>query len=671
MSSRRALLALCFLAYTMPAFSQDKAPVKFGNVSEKDFAVKVYPVDSNAQAVVIADIGYSSIEGNTKGFFSLVFKHYKRVHILNKNAFDLADVSIPLWTNGDDEETLEKLKAVTYNLENGKVVEYKLDTKSGVFKDKINKNLLVKKFTFPNVKEGSIIEYEYTVNSDYLRNLQPWEYQGSYPRLWSEYNVSLPEFLQYAFLTKGYKAYDINDRKTRSENFTILDSRGAGATERFSFTANVTDNRWVIKNVPALKEENFTSSLHNHLTRIEFQLSAFRQPLTYRNFTESWSKVAGDLLKSVSFGEKLSTNNGWLDEYTEPLVSNAKNDLEKARRIYYYVRDNYTCTDYTDLYAEQTLKNIVKTKKGTVAELNLLLTAMLKHENITADPVILSTRSNGVTYEMYPLLTQYNYVIARAIVDGNPFYLDASESRMAFGHLPVRCYNGHARVISNEAPPLYFVSDTLMERKNTTVFVVNDDKGKIVGSLIRQAGSIESFNLRESFKEKGKENMAKDIAKTFMQEVLISNLGIDSLEKYEDNVTLHYDFDFTEENEDVIYFNPLIAGEAMKENPFKSAERQYPVEMPYVFDQTYTMQMDVPAGYVVDELPKSMVIKLNEAGEGMFEYRISASGSNISFRCRLQMLRANFEPDEYEMLREFFNMIVAKEAEQIVLKKKK
>src|SRR5687768_3744122 len=140
--------------------AQEKSPVKFGNVDPADFARKIYSIDSSATAVVIANIGSTDIEGNSKGWFSLVFKRFARIHILNKNAYDVANISIPLFTDGDAEEQLDKLKAVTYNLEDGKVVETKLDVKSNVFKDKINKNLVLKKFTFPNVKEGSIIEFE-------------------------------------------------------------------------------------------------------------------------------------------------------------------------------------------------------------------------------------------------------------------------------------------------------------------------------------------------------------------------------------------------------------------------------------------------------------------------------------------------------------------------------
>ena len=451
----------------------------------------------------------------------------------------------------------------------------------------------------------------------------------------------------------------------------LTDTRGTGSTERSQFNAIVTDYRWVIKNVPALKEENFTSTLKNHITRIEFQLAELRPPYAYKNFVQSWSKVTTDLLRSESFGEKIARENGWLDEYTEPLVAGAKSDLEKARRIYYYVRDHFTCTDYSDFYADQSLRNIVKSKKGTVSEINLLLTAMLKHEKINADPVMLSTRSNGTTYELYPLRSQYNYVVVKADIGTASYFMDATEPRLGFGHLPVRCYNGHARVVNEVAQPLYFTPDTLMERSNTSVFMINDEKGNMVGSLNKVPGYVESFNLREKINEKGKAAYETEVKKSFVQDISIAKFKLDSLEKPEEIVGVSYDFDILDEKEDIIYFNPLLAGEGYKENPFKSAERYYPVEMPYGFDHAYTLQMEVPAGYEVDELPKSMVVKMNESGDGMFEYRISQSGSSISFRCRIQLLRANYDPEEYEMLREFFNMIVTKESEQIVFKKKK
>jgi hypothetical protein len=114
-----------------------------------------------------------------------------------------------------------------------------------------------------------------------------------------------------------------------------------------------------------------------------------------------------------------------------------------------------------------------------------------------------------------------------------------------------------------------------------------------------------------------------------------------------------------------------MLGETIGDNPFKSATRQYPVEMPYAVSETYTASIEVPEGYVLDELPKSMRVMMNEDGDGKFEYLISASGSIISMRVTMLVKRTYFDSDEYEMLREFYNRVVSKQAEQLVFKKKK
>jgi hypothetical protein len=670
MKFRLFFTLLSLILFSGISHAQDKSKAKFGNITPEDFTPKAYAIDSNAAAVVIADIGSSSIEGNSKSWFSLIHKHYKRVHILNKNGYDIANISIPIYADGSDEEKLDRLKAVTYNLENGKVVETKLDVKESVFKDKIDKNRSIKKFTFPNIKEGSIIEYEYTIVSDYLNNLQPWEFQGAYPRIWSEYNLTMPAFFNYLFLTQGYLRYDINTSKESSASFNVLISGGTERSENARFNANITDYRWVIKNAPAMKAESYTSTIDNHVQKIEFQLSEQRDPLRYHRYIESWSQVAGQLLESESFGSQLDKGNDWLDDITNPLTRGVTNPLEKAKKIFTYVRDNFTCTDHSDKYLGQTLKNILKTRNGTVAEINLLLIAMLKHVKVPTDPVILGTRSNGVTYQLYPLLHQYNYVIAKADIDGKTYFMDASEPRLGFGYLPLRCFNGHARVIDKMATAIDLHTDALMEKKTTSVFIINDEKGNMIGSMEQTPGYYESFALRDRIKEKGQEELLKDIKKAFGSTIEIINPKIDSLEKYENEINIKYDFDIKDEKEDIIYLNPMF-GEGYKDNPFKSADRRYPVEMPYTTDETYNLQLEIPQGYVLDELPKSAIIKFNDAEDVLFEYRVSSSGANISMRSRLTFKRSVFAPDEYEILREFFNLVVKKHSEQIVFKKKK
>ncbi|MBC7872990.1 MAG: DUF3857 domain-containing protein [Ferruginibacter sp.] len=667
---QKFLLCLLFSFVTVSSsLAQDKLKIKFGSVTADDFKTKIYTVDSNAAAVIIADIGSTEIVGNNKGNFSLLFRNYRRAHILNKNGYDIGNVEISLYADGQAEEELENLKAVTYNLENGKVVETKLEVKSAVFKDKINKNKVVKKFTFPNIKEGSIIEYEYRIKSDFVFNLQPWEFQGEYPRLWSEYNVAMPSFYNYVTLTQGYIGYHIKNSTVIRGSFNWADSRGVGATERASFMANVTDYRWVMKDVPALKEESYTSTLNNHISRIEFQLASLSEPFPFQQVMSNWEIVARELLEHEDFGAQLKKDNGWLNDVMPAAKGNATTVLSKAKNIYAWVRDNFTCTNYNARYLEQPLKTVLRNKSGNVAEINLLLTAMLNKADIQASPVLLSTRSHGYTHAIYPLMDRFNYVICRIGVDGQEYFLDASEPGMGFGKLGYKVYNGHARIINAEAKAVELDAGSLKEIKNTAVFIINDEKGNSVGSIQQTPGYLESARLRNLIREKGKEQFQKDIKKSLGEDVLVSNIRVDSLLKYEDPLGITYDIDFKSEKDDIIYFNPMF-GEATKENPFKSAERFYPVEMPYTTDETYSLQMEVPKGYIVDELPKGTIVKFNEEEDAVFEYRLSASENNISFRSRLVIKKAFYLPEEYEALREFFALIVKKQNEQIVFKKK-
>ena len=118
---------------------------------------------------------------------------------------------------------------------------------------------------------------------------------------------------------------------------------------------------------------------------------------------------------------------------------------------------------------------------------------------------------------------------------------------------------------------------------------------------------------------------------------------------------------------DILYFDPMF-GEQYKTNPFKAMERHYPVEIPYLIDETYLLTMDIPTGYQVDELPKSARVAYNE-NEGQFEYLFQKGENNLQMRVHLKLNKAFFPVDEYGTLRDFFAFVVKKESEQVVFKK--
>jgi hypothetical protein len=346
----------------------------------------------------------------------------------------------------------------------------------------------------------------------------------------------------------------------------------------------------------------------------------------------------------------------------------ASNDIEKAQKLFEYVRDNFTCTDHSAKYLTQSLKKVFETKKGAVSDVNLLLAAMMKKAGFEVQPLLLSTRANGKAYETYPVMERLNYVIVRAKVGDRHVLLDASDPKLGFGKLPLRCYNGGARIIDVSPELVQLSPDSLKETAITSVFIMNsEDKKNLVGSYTSNLGQYGSYSLRHKLAKQSSEEYFKELKKAYPFDLNIKNTQTENLATYEQPVVLKYDFEFSVD-EDILYISPMLS-EATKENPFKSAKRYYPVEMPYTMQEIYVLDMEIPEGYVVDELPKSARILLNE-DEGMFEYLISSDGKNIRLRSKITLNRSTFDPEDYETLREFFAFIVKKHGEQIVLKKK-
>jgi len=188
------LTMLCTVSSVL-CFAQ-KDPIKYGDVPLEDLKMTTYPLDSSASAVVLADYGQSTLKYNQNTGFSILFERILRIKILTKDGLDWATVSVPLYHDGSTDEKLTSLRATTYNLENGKVVETKLKG-DGTFNEKLSENLDIAKFTLPNVRQGSVIDVSYKVTSEFLFNFQDWDFQRTIPTRWSEYRTNIPEFYHY------------------------------------------------------------------------------------------------------------------------------------------------------------------------------------------------------------------------------------------------------------------------------------------------------------------------------------------------------------------------------------------------------------------------------------------------------------------------------------------
>lgn len=658
-----------------PGSAQDRSPVTFGKVTAGDFAVAALGADTAADAVVISDVGIRSFDKGEGGYTGLRWYGYlqetKRIIILKRRGFEAATVTVPLAENGTRQEEITDLSAATYNLEGGRVVKTELDKKS-IFKINVTNQLAAERFTFPALREGSIIEYMYTVRSPFLSS-RPWPLQGVYPCLWSEYKVSIPPGFSYSILSQSTLPFCIEKDET---------------------TAGVRVLHWAVKDVPAMKVEPFTTTVNNYLAKVDIRISGFEYLAVtnvYDRFSGQYRTNIADvkqggvlfglvqmdrvLLQSDHFGADLTADNSWLDEDLSHITAGAGDDAGKAKKIYDYVRDNFACNSNAGFIMSHPIKSVYRARSGSEAELNLLLTAMLNHARLKAVPVLLSTRSNGFVDAANPQPSQLNYVVCKLRIGGASYYLDASDRNLGFGHLPLECYNGYDILVDTaEAfPEVALSADSTTEQKKVVVYLTNGDKEGLDGTVQDFPGIAESEAIRKQMKEQdGAKKLRDQLRSGSTVEETISDLEIDSLQLPDEPLAINYSFHLpADSTAERIYFTPTLVGR-MINNPFNDADRLYPVEMPYAKDENYILTMDLPNGYVVDELPKSEKVMLDASGEGgYFEYALSQDGDQIHFRTRIRLMAANYNPQVYPFLRQFYATIIKKEAEQIVFKKKR
>ena len=123
------LITLC----SFVALAAEKKEYKFGNITIEQLKNTSCPIDSNAHAFFIFNIGrcYYTYEGN----FQTRFEQHFRLKILDKAGVSQASFVIPYLNINSKNRVFGNLKAFTYNFENGEIVKTELN-KNEVFDEK-------------------------------------------------------------------------------------------------------------------------------------------------------------------------------------------------------------------------------------------------------------------------------------------------------------------------------------------------------------------------------------------------------------------------------------------------------------------------------------------------------------------------------------------------------
>ncbi|MET3538053.1 transglutaminase-like domain-containing protein [Chryseobacterium limigenitum] len=617
-------------------------PPKF---NDADLSKQKSALDENAPAEILYKSQHFMIDVATGDLHK---KAFYRVKIYDKDkAEDWLNLEIPLYKNGSSEEKLNKIKAFTYNLENGVVVQVKVE-KSSKYKSKESKYLTINKFAFPNVKNGSVIEYQYEVISPFLFAIPEVLIEGDTPSMYTEYVLDNPLNI----------SYNINYTGSLNPKYRIVEERNLYGTQYRTY-------RFGYENLKGFKAEKFVKNDRNYRTKLSAELNStnFGQLKLY---SSSWEQIKDRLYENEDFGGELKRSK-LAKENMPAEVSNLKNDTEKADAIFNYVKNTFTWNNDRGIYTEDGIKKLLETKTGNGAEINLFLVMMLREAGIKADPVLISTVNNGLINLTSPNVSNMNFVIAAIETKDGLHICDATSKQSSMDQLPPRDWNNFGILLSKEKVKQIQMTNSKPSFTYLTANAKINEDGSISGTYSdKDTGTYAMFakesydDNNDKYKKQYKENFAIDFT------------GIDSkvLESGDFESTMKFSSDnLIDRVGKKMIINPMLFLNKNSNEFDQTEERKYTIDFISPYTRVKKVVLEIPEGYTIEELPKSKKIVTDDK-EIAYSYVIEQKGNTLEIISTTTVGSADYPKEYYPAFKQIWGVASKSENQVISLVKK-
>jgi hypothetical protein len=650
-----ALTAVVFCIYSTCAAQEHG--FEFGQVTYRELDLKVYEKDTTAEAVVLREFGEARFDNAND--HNLLVEYHVKIKILKKDGLKKGTVSIPLHRQDSRVERVREVMASSFNYEHGSMHETKLDPKN-IFSENISQHWDTKKFAIPNVREGTVIEYSYVLETPFVFNFFTWDFQGDIPKVDSEFWANIPANYIYNISLRGF--YPL----AKNESSVVKDCFAPGG----GYKSDCSRFKWAMKDVPAFKEEDYMTAASNFIASIHFELSEYHYFDGRKDkITKEWKDVEEELRTSTKFGVQLRRGKDIVDEAVEALIAGETDPLIKAQKIYDFMKAWYQWDDIYGMHSELGIKKAFDSKKGNVGDINLSLVAALRYAGFNVEPLILSTRKNGSVTELHPVLGDFNYVIAKLNLNNKVYLLDATDDLHAFGLIPERCLNGKGRVLGEKESYWYDLKPTDKAKSVHLIDLVLEPGGSLKGTIQASYFGYEAVKERRKIFSFGNEKEYINNLNAKWDNVDIKNFELKNVEELHRPLVMKLEIEALEDvNAGNFIFNPFVI-ERWESNPFKSNERLYPVDFGAPLEEVYILTLVYPEDFELSELPEKIGLSLPNNG-GRYLLDAQKNGNKLTINSSLLVAKTVFSSEEYHFLKELFNRVIAMQNMDLVFKKR-
>ena len=650
---KKILFFLTALAFSVMAAGQT-IPVdpKFGNVSEAEIDMTVYEPDTSAVAVMLyreytMELTISHITGGISKEITV----HERIKVLKEEGKKFGDYSFLYVSTNTLKEEYSGVKVETFNRENGKVVRTKMSKKFD-FDEKYADEVRRRSFSAENVKVGSVIEVSYKFTSPRYYDIDDIDIQLTIPVNQTHIEVGHAEYFTVNRTQRG----SVPTQYRKDSRITNL-----GATSQ------AYEVQWDIFDaidVPALPSESHSFCPEQYRTSIVYDMSGMIIPgRVYESISMKWPDVDKAIAESDIF--KVSRSKFRDANELEAELTGVEGDEARIAAVRNYVVGKVKWDKKSNLVPD-VAREVLKRGSGSDVDINALTASALNTLGYTAEPVMVRSRTSGMLIDFHISLRSFDTFILRVTTpDGSKsWYLDAARDEGYLNVLSPLFLVDKARVIPFDGPSQWVdLTNLTRPRVAEMVKMSMEPDGTLKGSAQIVGNNEDSYTIKANYND-------FDTEDAFLEDIESDeNLEITSFSiKKEYGPSVEINFEFEKENEagGLVYIQPILS-QFHSASAFRKEERKLPVDFPYPESLTYSFTLEIPDGYVVEELPERTVKTFPSVG-GRIQMLAQQVGNTVVVNYRTSLEKMLVMPDDYADLRLFWETAVGLEKSTIVLK---
>ena len=673
---RTNLLRLMLLLFCpfVTLMAQDNVNMKFGKPTKEEMQMTVYDAEPEADAVILCRLTDVEYAVQNSGYLADYHEKF-RIKVLKPSGARFAKVVIPyqvalsvnnnisgLTINGkslpqpggssdsyfegegvsltedifatEGDESVESLKATAFNMEGGKVVKTSLK-KSDIVKKKIDEHNQQIEFTIPNVKEGTVIEYEYTIHSQLFWLLHDWYAQCEIPVVYAKLDMNIPSYLIFNIEDHGIQRLTYTCT-AGSMNFKLV-------SDPLARQSKVMTNHYVYigRNLMGVSKDDYVWNAQDYCAGITAELKQYRLPgMAQMDYARTWEQIDEMILNSEDLGIHLNDRSPLAQELKDAKIGEIADLRERAKAVFNLVMSKVAWNGKYEISPALTSETLQK-QGGSNADINLLLIQSLHEVGLTATPVMLRTRDQGLLPYNFPALHKMStFVVAVVMPAGPNVYLDASSKNGYLNVLAEPLLVERARLIQKKGKSAWVnLQKTVKSQKSTIIDAKLATDGTLAGTQTTRYEGLAAMNYRNA---KGITDFAPDAT----EETTFTRKGT-----VEGNTIR------------ICPFPTIIAA-----NPFTAPERKIPVEFRSQGSHRVVVNIALPEGYVVDGEQRNTTIITNDKGlEGRIQ--TTTGDGKVQLSCRFNINKVVHSEASYADLHQIFDAVMKYTTEELVVKK--